>query len=170
MLKYIPRGLEPSPSGLRADHLQVNEWKHRKFYSLATELSLSAQRAIFGDLPVGLARWLCRWRGVHLRKKNVGVRPLVVGEVIRAAISNFVVQRCSAAAQDTGLAGRTAWLLLRENGIQAAICTARFWVNHLNGNVIRKVDISNVFQLLCKVVSCQSVPDQLPTLLNAARG
>ena len=71
ILKEIPRGLAPGPSGLRADHLlQANQRKHLKMFEETAEIMAKlAQPAIAGELPVSLARWFCGGRGVPLRKR-----------------------------------------------------------------------------------------------------
>ena len=149
IIKEIPRRLAPGLSGLRADYLlQATQRKHRKLFEETAEIMARlAQRAIAGDLPMSLARWICRGRGVPLRKKDGGVRPLVVGEVIRAAISKVVLARCGEAACES-LPAVQLRFSPGQNGLQAAVRTARYWAQNLHCKALLKVDISNAYNTL----------------------
>jgi hypothetical protein len=155
ILKEMPRGLAPGPSGLRADHLlQANQQKHRKLFEEAAEtLARLARRAISGELPISLARWFCGGRGVPLRKKDGGVRPLVVGEVLRAAVSKLVLARCGEDARESLPAVQLGYSP-GENGLQAAVRTARFWAQNLHKKVLLKVDISNAYNSVSRLACC----------------
>ena len=156
VLKSMPRGLAPGPSGLRADHLlQVNHRKSRKlFEEIAAVMAQVAQRAISGSLPAQLAWWFCGGRGVPLKKKDDGIRPLVVGEVLRAAVSRLLLSRCTEAAREA-LPAVQLGFSPGSNGLQAAVRTARYWYQHLQRKAILKVDISNAFNTVSRVGCCE---------------
>ena len=95
ILRSVPRGLAPGPSGLRTDHIiQLRDYKKGKLFDELVALSIGfAQQAVSGNLPKHLARWLCAGRAIPLKKKGGGIRPLVVGETLRAVVSKYVLLR-----------------------------------------------------------------------------
>ena len=134
--------------------MQANQQKHRKLFEEAAEtLARLARRAISGELPISLARWFCGGRGVPLRKKDGGVRPLVVGEVLRAAVSKLVLARCGEDARESLPAVQLGYSP-GKNGLQAAVRTARFWAQNLHKKVLLKVDIFNAYNSVSRLARC----------------
>ncbi len=146
--------------------LQANQRKYKKlFESVAEVMTWLAQRAISGELPTHLSRWFCGGRGVPLRKKDGGVRPLVVGEVLRATISKLVLNRCIGAAKEA-LPAVQLGFSPGKNGMQAAVRTARYWARNLHGRLLLKVDISNAYNTVSRVACCdgaENVDSELAT-------
>ena len=168
ILKAMPRGLAPGPSGLRTDHLlqtfdRSNKKKGGLFVELAAVMTQLAQQAIAGSMPLELARWLCGGRGIPLKKKDGGIRPLVVGEVVRAVISKVVLVRTEELAREALPAVQLGYSP-GKNGIQAAIRTARFWALQGPDKVILKVDISNAYNCISRRACCDGAENVDPEL------
>ena len=88
IILHMPRGLAPGPSGLRAEHL--TSWKGRKPFVdpvILTPLTALVNLALSGALPATLQPFWCGGRLVPLLKKDNGLRPLVVGELLRSLCS-----------------------------------------------------------------------------------
>ena len=102
VIQTFSRGLAPGPSGLRADHiLQIANHKYGKLKNELVALLCSfTQVAISGKIPPSLAPWLCGGRAIPLRKKDGSIRPLVVGEVLRASVSRYVLTKVEGAAAE----------------------------------------------------------------------
>ena len=81
-----PKGLAPGCSGLRAEHLKA-VLCDRNLELAAQALTLLTgfvNQSLNGYLPPDLQPCLCGGRLIPLIKKDSGVRPLVVGELLRA--------------------------------------------------------------------------------------
>ena len=102
ILRSVPRGLAPGPSGLRTDHIiQLRDHKKGKLFDEFVALMIGfAQQAVSGSFPKPLARWLCAGRAIPLKKKGGGIRPLVVGETLRAVVSKYILLRCGGCARE----------------------------------------------------------------------
>ena len=72
ILRSVPRGLAPGPSGLRTDHIiQLRDYKKGKLFDEFVALSVGfAQQAVSGSFPKPLARWLCAGRAIPLKKRR----------------------------------------------------------------------------------------------------
>ena len=84
-LKGLPRGTSPGASGLRAQHLLDVISGHT--ISSAEDCLFAVTRLMNFLLPGKvsplLAPWLCGTPLTALLKKNGGVKPIAVGEVLR---------------------------------------------------------------------------------------
>ena len=144
ILRGVPRGLAPGPSGLRTDHfIQLRDYKNGKLFDELVALSVGfAQQAVSGSLPQSLACWLCAGRAIPLNKKGGRIRPLVMGETKRAVVSKYVLLRCGGCAREVLPAVQLGYTP-EENGMQAGIFLARSWAQSIDNKVLVKVDIRN---------------------------
>ena len=82
VLTRTPTGLAAGPSGLRAEHLSMPV----VYDSLGESLTSIIVLPLEGSLPECQRPYLCGGQVVPLLKKDRGIRPLVVGECLRALI------------------------------------------------------------------------------------
>jgi len=81
-LKGFPRGTSPGASGLRAQHLVDVIGGHTTSSALLA-LTKLMNFLLSGKVSPLLAPWICGAPLTALLKKNGGVRPIAVGEVLR---------------------------------------------------------------------------------------
>ena len=164
----MPRGLAPGPSGLRAEHFTA--WKGRKPFvesAVLAPLTALVNLALAGALPTKLQPFWCGGRLVPLLKKDNGLRPLVVGELIRALCSKVAM---AAATEDLrelhplqiGVGGDGPWM-------QAAAITARAWAGHLaQGEALLKVDLKNAYNSISRPACLAGARKYCPQILRWA--
>ena len=101
LILTAPSGLACGFSGLRFEHLRF--FTGRKVtceLSVQDALTRVVNCALAGDLAPRLRPFLCGGRLVPLKKKDGGIRPLVVGESLRAIIAKLGVHISAPAAAD----------------------------------------------------------------------
>ena len=163
-----PNGLAPGPSSLRFEHLRY--FRGRKCVcddSLVDALTRVVNCALAGDLAPELRPFLCGGRLVPLLKKDGGIRPLVVGECLRAVIAKVGVRLALSAAAtlqplQVGVGGAGPW-------IQAAVLTMRSWADELREDeLILKIDLSNAYNSVDRTSCLMEVRERCPALLHWA--
>ena len=163
-----PNGLAPGPSSLRFEHLRY--FRGRKCVcddSLVDALTRVVNCALAGDLAPELRPFLCGGRLVPLLKKDGGIRPLVVGERLRAVIAKVGVRLALSAAAtlqplQVGVGGAGPW-------IQAAVLTMRSWADELREDeLILKIDLSNAYNSVDRTSCLMEVRERCPELLHWA--
>eukprot|EP00973_Karenia_brevis_P022642 3116123-Karenia_brevis.AAC.1 len=82
MVRSFPRGSAAGPSGLRAQHLADAPTKTEKGQVLE-QLCAAVQLLARGEAPDALAPHLAGASLLALEKKDGGLRPVAVGEVLR---------------------------------------------------------------------------------------
>ena len=130
-LLETPKGLAPGSSGLRAEHLQAI-LTDRNLGISGEALDLLAKfvnLSLGGYLPTNLQTYFCGGRLIPLNKKDTGIRPIVVGELLRALIAKASlkeVEHLLVALQPLQLGvGRKGPV------IQAPVLTAKSWIREL---------------------------------------
>ena len=134
LLKVIdktPQGLAPGPSGLRAEHLQaLLPAKSKRRPTDPTNPALQAltdfvNYGLAGLFPSEIQGPLCAGLLVPLKKKDGGIRPVVVGDTLR----NLVSRAGMHFADTSQLANLfpTQLCLARGPALQGGIYLARQW-------------------------------------------
>ena len=92
-LLTTPKELSPGPSGLPVEHLRaiMEDRKQNVEAELLESLTLLTSTAVSGRLPLALQPFLCGGRLVPVRKKDQGIRPIVVGELLRSLIAKVAL-------------------------------------------------------------------------------
>ena len=91
-LKAFPPGSAPGPSGLRPAHLKDCLERSSSSAPLLSGMLAFARTAVRGALHEKIAVPLCAANLVPLRKKDGGVRPIAVGDVIRRVVGKFLLK------------------------------------------------------------------------------
>ena len=104
MIVRAPKGLAPGCSGLRAEHLKaiISDRNVGRAAQVLASLAKFANACLAGYLPPEIQPYLCGGRLVPLRKKDEGIRPLVIGELLRAIaakLSLAEIENCLQALQ-----------------------------------------------------------------------
>ena len=100
LIMETPKGLAPGASGLRAEHIKAilgdrNLGVAAQALNLLTKFTnLSAS----GYFPSPIQAHLCGGRLVPLNKKDSGIRPLVVGETLRAVVAKAALKEVAEAS------------------------------------------------------------------------
>ena len=166
-LLSTPKGLAPGPSGLRVEHLRtvLEDRKPTVEAELLEALTLLTNLAVSGRLPLPLQPFLCGGRLVPVLKKDNGIRPIVVGELLRSLIAKVALAELGDGLADlqplqVGVGGQGPWA-------QAAVLTVREWTKALRGgspNVLVKVDIANAFNSINRSACLQGIRSLAPGL------
>lgn len=153
VLRSLKRGLSAGPSGLRYDHLlQVfsrRSPKHPVSDDLLRVITSFVGCAVGGRIPAEIARWLCTGRVVPCCKKDGGLRPVVVGEVLRAVVSRFVLRVSAEAAQEL-MPDYQLGFSPNRSGMQAGVFIAQHWASKLGDRYLLKVDVKNAFNSISR--------------------
>jgi len=93
VILMCPRNTSPGPSGLRIDHLQsaLSNSRSTPAKRLLEALTAYVNLSLSGTLPTELAAFVCAGRLIPLRKKDDSIRPLVVGECMRALTAKAAI-------------------------------------------------------------------------------
>jgi hypothetical protein len=100
--------------------------------------------------PPTLRQHFCGGRVVPLRKKDDGVRPLVIGETLRLIVGKSFLRLYQPVLQPELHPSQVAH---RPRGADAAVLTARSWISQQRQDptlVCLKVDITNAFNMLSR--------------------
>ena len=87
----FPKGAAPGPSGLRASHIQDAVRRPGRGTPLVQALASLAQAWVNGTLPLEHAPFFTGANLTPLRKKDGGVRPVAVGEVLRRLVGKALL-------------------------------------------------------------------------------
>ena len=170
VLKHLPRGLAAGPSGLRSDHLhQILRLKKTKLPDeLLGCLSALVKVAAGGRIPSALSPWLTGGRVVPLNKKDGGLRPLVVGELLRSIVSTYVLAVCTGSAAQE-LPPYQLGFSPGAPGLQAGIFAAQSWASDLRGRFLFKIDLKNAFNTIRRSACCAAADNIDPLLASWAK-
>ena len=148
-LKGFPRGTSPGASGLRAQHLLDAVSGHT---APSAELCLNTLTRFMnfllsGKAPPVLAPWLCGAPLTALLKKNGGVRPIAVGEILRRLASRLCCQFARPYLSDFFLPYGQVGVGI-PGGLEAAIHAVRHSLAELGNDeslALLKIDMKNAF-------------------------
>ena len=167
LVMQTPKGLAPGCSGIHTRYLKCllcdrNVCLSSHFLSMLTAF---VNQCLQGYLPQHLQQHLCGGRLIPLIKKDGGVRPLVVGELMRTLVSKCALkevtpQLAQLQPHQIGV-GRAGPVIL------AAVQTVKSWVRTLQpGEIILKVDISNAYNSIDRAACLRGVSRYCPDLLR----
>ena len=167
VLLSTPTGLAPGPSGLRIEHLRtiIEDRRPSIEPALLESLTLLANAAVAGRLPLSLQPFLFGGPLAPVIKKDGGIRPIVAGEILRALIAKTALAELRDGLSDlqplqVGVGGHGLWP-------QAAISTVRSWVQEIrqgSTNVLVKVDVSNAFNSVHRLSCIEGIQHFAPGL------
>ena len=158
------KGSAGGPSGLRPEHLRVVlQSSNARRDSAAVSLTRLLNNMMAGKVPPLVAPYLC---GALLHaglKKDGGLRPIAVGDLLRRLAS-----KCAAAAVSDKAAALLAPLQLGvgiRGGCEAIIHAARQAVNKAGEKFVMRADLINAFNVADRATALQEVEQHFPELL-----
>ena len=130
VLKFA-KGLSPKPTGLRAEFLQhiLNDTKNPSAKQLLKELTNFVNYGLQGGWPPDVYRLLNNGFVVPLFKKDNGIRPLVVGSILRALVGKCLLKEGQGYLWN--LSSLQLGLGFSQRSIQTAVNAARSWARDL---------------------------------------
>ena len=172
-LHGFPRGSSPGGSGLRAQHLLDAICGHS---APAAQDCLHALTVLINLLLSGKAHsWLSPWLAgaplTALRKKDSGVRPIAVGEVLRRLTSRICCSAVRPRLVDILLPYGQVGVGVK-GGLEAAIHATRCCLHHYGSNpdlCLLKLDMRNAFNECDRSVFLEKVKACLPELFGWAQ-
>ena len=166
-IKTFKRGSAPGPSGLRAEHLKVavgtnSPIMNEKSAALICRL---CNLILSGGLPKAVAPYFCGARLHGAQKKDGGVRPIAVGEIMRRLVS-----KCAASAVSDKAATILSPLQLGvgiRNGCEALIHAAWGLLDQDHeGIMLMQIDFLNAFNLADRKTAFEEVKRLFPELAH----
>ena len=161
LILRTPCGLSPGPSGLRAEHLRTWKGHTPRVDEVLEAFTTITNLALGGYLPQELQSYICGGKLVPLRKKDSGIRPLVVGECLRAIIAKAAGEQVAEEAMplqplQIGIGGRGPWM-------QASVVAVRSWIRGLQpGEGVVKVDLQNAYNSIHREACIRGVQRHCP--------
>ena len=166
-VRTFPNGSAPGPSGLRPSALQDLLCRNRRSGDLLPALATFVQACVNGRLPDTLGPMLCAARLIPLKKKDGGVRPVAVGEVLRRVVGKCLLRHPNVADQVKSLqplqlgVGVPMACPIIAHGLRRA-------VNELpvTGDwAILQVDVSNAFNTVARSAIMAGARDFVPAVI-----
>ena len=172
-LRRFPHGSSPGGSGLRAQHLLDAICGHS---APATQDCLHASTVLINLLLSGKAHsWLSPWLAgaplTVLRKKDSGVRPIAVGEVLRRLTSRICCSAVRPRLVDILIPYGQVGVGVK-GGLEAAIHATRCCLHHYGSDpdlCLLKLDMRNAFNECDRSVFLEKVKACLPELYGWAQ-
>ena len=158
------KGSAPGPSGLRPEHLRAAllSSNSRKDSTLVA-LTRFVNRMLAGEVPTAVAPYLCGARLHAGNKKDGGIRPIAVGNLVRRLTS-----KCAAAAVASKAAALLSPLQVGvgvRGGCEAILHAARRVMEEPGDKLLLQADLVNAFNQADRGAALQEVADQFPELL-----
>ena len=163
-LASFPVGTAPGGSRLRASYLQdamnipAGDADGRLSCALTGVVNLLAR----GVAPEGSAAWIAGAPVYPLRKKDGGVRPIAVGEVIRRLVAKCFCARFRGRGEQTFVAVGQVGVGVK-GGAEAVVSAVREAVHRGNGSCcVLKVDLENAFNAVDREAVLRAVKQFFP--------
>ena len=165
-IKSFRKGSAPGPSGLRAEHLKVAT---KSAPPNRTDKATSAITKLVncmagGKVPEEVAVYLCGARLHAANKKDGGIRPIAVGNILRRLTSKCFSYAMSDRAATT-LAPHQLGVGVR-GGCEALAHTVRQVVEDKPDQWVLQVDLINAFNLVDRATAFQEVEKHFPDCLS----
>jgi hypothetical protein len=155
-IKRLGRGKAPGPSGLRPEHIRDILSNPMVGDSFLDALTKFVNAVAFGRAPDEVAGLLCAGRVVPLRKKDGGIRPLVVGETLRNLVAICWLGRVGTAFENS-LEPRHLGLG-RATGVENAVHAAKLQRKAMkHTDALLKIDFKNAYNAACRNSIVQAV-------------
>ena len=167
----FPKGTAPGPSGLRASHLQYAVRRPGLVAPLVQALATLTRAWVNGTLPLEHAPFFTGANLTPLRKKDNGVRPVAVGEVLRRLVGKALLATPEAKAQLAKLQPVQAGVGVRNATESVAMCTQNL-ANALGTGqswVMLQVDLRNAFNCVERLHVMKAAEHYAPSLHNFLR-
>ena len=156
----FPRSTAPGPSGLRASHLQDSVRRPGRGAPLVAALARLAHMWAHGMIPEGMGPALCGADLTPLRKKDGGVRPIAVGEILRRLVGKAILS--------TGVAKEEVSSLTPDQvgvGVPGAVETVgigfatllEHFGPHSNLWAMAQIDVQSAYQEVSRLYRVRSV-------------
>ena len=165
----FPRGTAPGPSGLRASHLQDAIRRPGRGAILASALARLAQMWAHGNIPEEFSSALCGANLTPLRKKDNGVRPIAVGEVLRRLVGKALLST-GAAKEEIAVLGPEQVGVGVPRACESVAIGMTSLINKLGPHsqqwAALLVDVKSAFQGVDRTCVLKSAETDAPTLFN----
>ena len=158
------KGSAGGPSGLRPEHLRVVlQSTNTRRDSAAVALTRFLNQMMAGKVPAIVAPYLCGARLHAGKKKDGGLRPIAVGELLRRLVS-----KCAAAAVADKAAAYFAPHQLgvgMKGGCESIIHATRQAVDKAGDKFVMRADLINAFNVADRATALREVEQHFPELL-----
>ena len=167
-LLAFPRGTGAGASGWRAEHLKealrapLGEEGGRILVPLTKVVNV----LLAGKVPKEIAPWIAGAPLYPLNKKDGGVRPIAVGEILRRLVSRTICLSpdFEDLCKDLFLEGNQVGVGVK-GGAEAVVHATRYWFQNNDGHVVLKLDFVNAFNNVSRKVIRGEVTEKCPKLL-----
>ena len=166
-IKSFKKGTAPGPDGLRAEHLKVlrkNNVPNREDKVIGSITDLVNCMAA-GKVPDVVAPFLC---GATLHaglKKDGGIRPIAVGNILRRLTSKCIMFNISSRA--SGLLGPHQLGVGVRGGLEAIIHSVKYLNNNMmEDTMILQVDLTNAFNCCDRDAAFHEVEKHFPECMK----
>ena len=165
-ISSFPPGSAPGPSGLRPCHLRDCMRKPGQASSLLQAITSLVTKAVEGLFPLGLAPLWCASNLIPLAKKDVGVRPIAVGDTFRRLMGKVLLkaplvqtQSASLRPRQTGVGVPMACDLISMGVQSVAQSTDTDWV-------VLQIDMRNAFNSVSRQSMLEVARAKVPSTYN----
>ena len=169
-IRSFPRGTAPGASGLRAQHLvdALESPSLAEDCQVVAVLAKVCSSLATGDVASDLAPWMAGAPIFPLKKKDKGIRPIAVGEVMRRLVgklwlgSSKIKEKYEPFLKDVGQLGVRV-----KNGADRIIMALRHWTNKPENlrHIVLKIDFSNAFNSVSRKAVAEAISKCCPALL-----
>ena len=164
----FPTASAPGPSGLRADHLRdcITSVSPPAAAQLLNAVTALCNRCLAGDLPECFADLFLSARLLPFKKKDDGVRPIAVGEVLRRLVAKVAFRQILPKAQEilppptqlgVGVKDAVAHVA------HAVRCAHDLCVADTASGILQ-IDVSNAFNCISRTAILDRVWADFPTI------
>ena len=163
-VKKFRRGSAPGPDGLRPEHLSATLQaapgrRDRALQSLTSLVNAMAG----GGVPAEVAPFLCGARLHAAAKKDGGIRPIAVGNILRRLTAKTIARKVQERAASL-LAPHQLGVGV-QNGCEAILHTVRKVLESDPSLFCLQVDFQNAFNLVSREVGLEEVARLFPEIL-----
>ena len=165
--KSFRRGSAPGPSGLRPEHLKValKAPSPSKADKALQALTKVVNLMVAGLVPPEVAPYLCGARLHAAKKKDGGIRPIAVGNLLRRLTSKLVAKEVALKA--AGLLSPHQMGFGVRGGCEAIVHTVRQVVEQGDPDKwVLQVDLKNAFNLANRETTFPEAEQLFPELLS----
>ena len=165
----FPKGSSPGPSGLRPSHIHEaahcpSSTRSQEFIEALTSVCLFAAK---GNTPPDVIPYFCRATLIASLKKNGGVRPIAVGEVLHRLTPSLKMSHVSYPSSGYGiLIPPSTWCCI-PGGSESIIHVVNL---HLSSNIPSSdkptllIDFANALNSIDRSLMFSSIRQRLPSL------
>jgi hypothetical protein len=168
----FPRSSAPGPSGLRASHLQDALRRPGRGAPLVSALARFCHMWAHGLIPEEMAPVLCGANLTPLRKKDGGVRPIAVGEVLRRLACKTLLNTAVAKEEASALAPEQVGVGVSRGAESVTLGFGSLLScmgPHAQSWAALQVDVSAAFPTVSRQHVLQETATDAPSLYNAMK-